>query len=134
MKIPPVATAPKFSQMLIDLRAGLQAHADAAGEIIEIDYHLPSGGSIRMRFRPTDGADTSETPAAQPHTPTTPPQATPEVPTPAKVPKPLTKAERQALNSGFFGVLAEVLRSLPPEDIAHYLLKFPHDRILLRPR
>lgn len=123
MKSLPVATAPKFSQMLIDLRAGLQAHADAAGEVVEIDYVMPTGRPIRMRFQP--GVESPEAPAAKPHAPATPPQTAPEAP--AKQSQPLTPTDHVLLAR----IIREAVRSLPPKDLAAHLRKFPQDRHFL---
>ena len=125
MKPPPVATVPKFSQMLIDLRAGLQAHADAVGEVVEIDYRLPEGKPIKMRFRPGAGAESPEATAAKSQPPTTPSQATPGAP--AKESPPLTPTDHVLLAR----IVREAVRSLPPKDLAAHLRKFPQDRHFL---
>ncbi len=119
--------------MLVNLRAGLQAHADAAGEAVTIDYHLSAGRPIRMSFRPAAGAESPGAPAAKSHATATPPQATPAVPPPAKTGKPLTRRERRALNTDVLGVMVAVLRSLPEEDIAEHLKHFPGDSKFLTP-
>lgn len=111
---PPTEYHPKFSKALIDFRASIQAHADAIGEIVEIDYRMPTGKPIAMRFQPA----AVKPPAAKL----------------SQAVNPKTRAERRALKSCTWGLLAEALRQMAPEDLAEHLQRFPTDRILLKPR